>query len=156
MTRRQYDAALADLDKAISLSPPPASAAVARYYRGFAQLKLKNFSQAQDDLNEALRLQPTNADYYLARGEVQQALQNYDAALRDFDEFSKRAPKDAQGLISRGAVLEAMGKPQEALAALESAVKLSPENDYAVSERDRLRGQQNAADPSKNRDEPPK
>jgi tetratricopeptide (TPR) repeat protein len=156
MTRRQYDAALADLDKAISLSPPPASAAVARYYRGFAQLKLKNFSQAQDDLNEALKLQPNNADYYLARGEVQQALQNYDAALRDFDEFSKRAPKDAQGLIARGAVLEAMGKPQEALAALESAVKLSPDNDYAVSERDRLRGQQNAADPPKNRDEPPK
>ena len=155
MTRLQYDAALQDLDKAIELLLP-STAGVARYYRGFAFLSLKNYPQALTDLNEALKLQPGNADYYLARGETQQALGSYDAALRDFDEFSKRATKDPRGLISRGAVLEAMGKPQEALAALESAVTLTPGNDFAVSERDRLRAQANADNQPKNQGDSPK
>lgn len=156
MTRGQYDAALQDLNKAVEVSAPSTSAAIARYYRGFTFLRLKNYPLALSDLNEALRLQPNNADYYLARGEVQQALESYDAALRDFDEVSKRAPKDPRGLISRGAVLEAMGKPQEALAALDSAVTRAPENESAVFERDRLRAQSNATDQPKNQGDPPK
>jgi tetratricopeptide (TPR) repeat protein len=155
MNRGQYEAALPDLNRAIDMSPP-ASAAATRYYRGYALLRLKNYPQALTDLNEAIRLQPDNADYYLARGEVQQALERYDAALADFDEFNRRAPNDARGLIWRGEVLDAMGKPQEALAALERAVSLSPGNDFAVSERDRLRAQQNTADQQGSRDNAPK
>jgi tetratricopeptide (TPR) repeat protein len=152
MNRREYDVALTDLGKAIDMSPAPTSAALARYYRGYALLRLGNYPQAQMDLDEAIRLQPDIADYYLARGEAQQGLKALDAALRDADEFSRRAPKDIRGLVLRGAVLEAMGKPQEALAAFESAVALSPNDDYAVSERDRLRAQkgpQGKGDPAK-------
>lgn len=152
MNRREYDVALTDLGKAIDMSPAPTSAALARYYRGYALLRLGNYPQAQMDLGEAIRLQPDIADYYLARGEAQQGLKALDAALRDADEFSRRAPKDNRGLVLRGAVLEAMGKPQEALAAFESAVALSPNDDYAVSERDRLReqkGPQGKGDPAK-------
>src|SRR3984893_1425110 len=138
MTRGEYDAALQDLNKAIDLLSP-ASAGIARYYRGYAFFKLNNYPQALDDLNEAQRVQPNNADIYLARGDVEQAQENYDAALRDFDEFSKHAPKDVRGPISRGAVLEAMGRSQEALAALEAAVALEPGNASALAERDRLR-----------------
>jgi tetratricopeptide (TPR) repeat protein len=148
MTRGEYDAALADLNKAIDLLPPTA-AGIARYYRGYAFFKLNNYPQALDDLNEAQKLQPNNADIYLARGDVEQAQENYDAALRDFDEFSKRAPKDVRGPISRGAVLEAMGRSQEALAALEAAVALEPGNASAQAERDRLRAQQSEGNPPK-------
>jgi regulator of sirC expression with transglutaminase-like and TPR domain len=144
MNRGQYEAALPDLNRAIDVSSPAApSTAVTRYYRGFAFLKLKDYSKALIDLNEAIKLQADHADYYLARGEVQQALESYDAALSDFDAFSKLAPKDARGLIWRGEVLEAMGKSQQALIALEGAVSLSPDDQFAVSERDRLRAQQN-------------
>jgi tetratricopeptide (TPR) repeat protein len=152
MTRSGYDAALADLNKAIELLPP-SSAGIARYYRGYAFLKLNNYPQALADLNEAQRLQPNNADIYLARGDVEQAQENYDAALRDFDEFSKRAPKDARGPISRGSVLDAMGRSQEALSAFEGAVALEPGNASALAERDRLRAQQSAGN---QRNEKPK
>jgi tetratricopeptide (TPR) repeat protein len=152
MTRGEYDAALQDLNKAIDLLPPT-SAGIARYYRGFAFLRLNNYPQALADLNEAQRLQPNNADIYLARGDVEQAQENYDAALRDFDEFSKRAPKDARGPISRGSVLDAMGRSQEALSAFEGAVALEPGNASALAERDRLRAQQSAGN---QRNEKPK
>jgi tetratricopeptide (TPR) repeat protein len=148
MTRGEYDAALQDLNKAIDLLPP-ASAGIARYYRGYAFFKLNNYPQALDDLNEAQKLQPNNADIYLARGDVEQAQENYDAALRDFDEFGKHAPNDVRGLISRGAVLEAMGRSQDALAALEAAVALEPGNASALAERDRLRTQQSEGNPPK-------
>src|SRR5665213_4386502 len=69
MTRGEYDSALEDLNKAIDLTPA-ASAAPTRYYRGYAFLKLANYSSALTDLNEAQKLQPNNADVYLARGEA--------------------------------------------------------------------------------------
>src|SRR4051794_8537675 len=130
MNRGQYDLATAALNKAIELLPQPATAATVRFYRGYAFLKLENYPQALTDLNEAIKLKPNNADFYLARGEVLQGLESNDAALRDFDEFSKLAPKDSRGLVSRGAVLEAMGRPQDALAALESAIALAPGNSF--------------------------
>ncbi len=105
------------------------------------------------DLDEAQKLQPGNADVYLARGEVEQALANYDASLLDFESFSKRASKDPRGLIASGVVLEAMGRPQEALAAYESAVAIAPDNNDAIAGRDRLRAQQNGGDPSKKEDD---
>ena len=150
MTRGDYDAALQDLNKTASQTTPWAIAAVAYYYRGFAYLRLKDYAKAVADLNEAIRRLPNNADYYLARGEAQQAQESYDAALRDFDEFGKRAPKDPRGLLARAVIFETTGKPREALAALENALTLAPDNDFARSERDRLRGQVKDDAPEKN------
>jgi tetratricopeptide (TPR) repeat protein len=149
MVRGEYDAALQDLNKSASPTTSWLTAAVAYYYRGFAYLRLKDYAKALSDLNEAIRRQPNNADYYLSRGEAQQAQESYDAALRDFDEFSKRAPKDPRGLLARAVIFETTGKPRDALAALESAVTLAPDNDFARSERDRLRGQVKDNDPAK-------
>ena len=156
MVRGDYDAALQDLNRSASPTTSWLTAAVAYYYRGFAYLRLKDYAKAVADLNEAIRRQANNADYYLARGEAQQAQENYDAALRDFDEFSKRAPNDPRGLLARAVIFETTGKPRDALAALESAVTLAPDNDFARSERNRLRGQVKDNDPAKsNRGEPP-
>jgi tetratricopeptide (TPR) repeat protein len=146
ITRNRYDAALADLNKAIDLFPP-AAAARARYYRGFTFFKLKDYVPAMSDLNEAVKVEPNNPDPYLARGELEQAQQQYDAALRDFDEFSKRAPRNPRGLMGRGSVLEAAGRSKEALLAYENAVTLEPANAQALAARDRLRSTQDAGDP---------
>jgi tetratricopeptide (TPR) repeat protein len=147
MTRNEYEAAFEDLNKAIDLSPP-ASSGVAYFYRGYAFLRVQNYPRALDDLNQAEKHQPDNADILLARGEVEQAQENYEAALRDFDQFSKRAPKDARGLVWRGLVLQATGQTQEALAAMENALALDPGNETARTERDRLRGPLNENTPA--------
>ena len=137
MARGEHSAAIEDLNKAIRVLPPLASA-VARYYRGYAFLKLENYPDALTDLNEAQKYQPNNAEVYLTRGEVKQAQENHEAALQDFDEFIARSPKDPRGLVWRSFVLEATGRTQEALAALESALALEPDNETFRAERDRL------------------
>jgi tetratricopeptide (TPR) repeat protein len=145
ITRSRYDVALEDLNKAIDLFPP-AAAARAHHYRGFIFFRLKEYARAMSDLNEAQKLDPSDPDTYLTRGEVEQAQQSYDAALHDFDEFSKRARGSPRGLIARGSVLEATGRPKEALAAYESAVALDSANSQALAARDRLRSTQDAGD----------
>ena len=112
---------------------------MAYFYRGYAFLRVQNYQRALDDLNQAEKHQPDNADILLARGEVEQAQESYEAALRDFDEFSKRAPNDARGLVWRGLVLETTGQTAEALAAMEKALALDPGNETARTVRDRLR-----------------
>jgi Tfp pilus assembly protein PilF len=146
MTRSEYNIALEDLNRAVDLLPPASSATV-RYYRGYAFLRLTDYPRALTDLDEAQKLQPNNADIYLARGEVEQALGNNEAALRDFDEFGKLAPKDPRGLVWRSSVLEESGRTQEALAAMESALALEPDNETKRSERDRLRTLQDERNP---------
>lgn len=148
MSRREHDAALEDLNKAIGLLSPDSSG-MARYYRGFAFLRLQDYPKALADLNDAQRYQPDNAEIYLARGEVEQAQKRYDAALRNFDEFNTRAPKDPRGLVWRSFVLEATSRTHEALAAMDGALALEPDNGTIRAERDRLRAKQDEGAASK-------
>jgi tetratricopeptide (TPR) repeat protein len=145
INRNQFDRALEDLNKVITLVPPAASAHAHRD-RGYALFRLKEYDRAMSDLNEAQKLDPGDADTYLTRGDVEKAKQLYDAALNDFDEFSKRSPKSPRGLIGRGSVFEATGHPKEALAAYETAVALDPANSQALAARDRLRSAQGTGD----------
>jgi tetratricopeptide (TPR) repeat protein len=142
MTFREYDAAFADLNRAIDVLPAAASG-VAHYYRGYAFVRVQDYTKALADLDEAQKYTPNNADIYLTRGEAEQAQQDNEAALRDFDEFIKRSPKDYRGFVWRSGVLEVTGRTQEALAAMESALVLEPGNETVRAERDRLRAKQN-------------
>jgi tetratricopeptide (TPR) repeat protein len=144
MTRNQFDAAIADLNRAIELFPP-AQAARSYYYRGYSYMKLMDNTRAMSDLNESLRLDPNAADPYLYRGEVERRQQLYDAALRDVDEHVKRAPRDVRGFVARGDILEKTGRVQEALAAVENALTVEPDNARAAVMRDQLRTQLNSA-----------
>ncbi len=141
ITRNRNDDAMADLTKAIELFPPT-QAGYARYLRGYDYFRRKDYDRAMEDLNEAVPHMPSNPYPYLARGEVEQARQQWDAALRDFDEFSRFAPRNARGLILKGQVLEATGKIPEALSALNSALAIEPDNQNALTARDRLRAKQ--------------
>ena len=134
----RYDAALADLSRAIELSVPEL-AARARSYRANTYYQLKEYDKAIADLDEAQLREPNNPELYMSRGQIDYAQQRYDAALRNFDEFNWLAPRNPYGLIGRGMVLEATGHPQEALLAYDKVLKLDPTNAWTIAARDRLR-----------------
>jgi tetratricopeptide (TPR) repeat protein len=137
LNRRQFDAAVADLNKAIELFAPE-SAALARLFRANAFFRLKNYAKAIPDLDESQKIDPDNPDLYLLRGRVENAQQRYEAALRDYDEYIRRAPRDLDGLMERGKVLEATLRWHEALLTYNKVLKLDPTNDRAITARDGL------------------
>jgi len=144
LTRDQIDAGLADLNKAIELFVPALSVR-ARIFRSNAFLMRRDYVRAISDLDESQKIDPTNPDQYMARGDVEYAQKHYEAAMLAYDEFSKRAPNIPVGLIGRGRVLEATGRPKDALLAYERALKLDPTSTLAVAGLERLRSIQNTA-----------
>jgi tetratricopeptide (TPR) repeat protein len=140
LTHNQYDAAIADLNKAIE-QLPPAQAARSYYYRGYGYLKLMDDTRAMSDLNQSLKLDSSAPDPYLYRGEIEQRQKLYDDALRDFDEHIKRAPRDPRGFMGRSEILQATGRMAEALVAVENALTVAPDNAAARARRDLLRTQ---------------
>jgi tetratricopeptide (TPR) repeat protein len=152
LSRRHFDAALADLNRAIELLAPD-RAARARIYRANTLFQLKNYAEAIADLDESQKINPEYPDLYMLRGQVEYSQQRYDAALRDFEEFVRRAPRDPYGFLGRGMVLEATGHPREALLAFDDVLKIDPANAWTRAARDRLRSAGDHSDRPVARDE---
>jgi tetratricopeptide (TPR) repeat protein len=65
-----YRGALADYDKAISLTPKYKTESLADYYNGRGTIKyqLKKYEDAIRDLDESIKLAPGNGRHYMMRG----------------------------------------------------------------------------------------
>ncbi len=137
LTRGEYDAALADLNRAVELFNPK-QAGRARYYRGYALLRLKDYPRALSDLNAAQSLH-FEAEVRLVKGEILQNLQLYDKAMYEYNAYVQSVAVDPRGHVGRGSLLEATGRPREALLAYDRALMLDPKNPNAIAGRDRVR-----------------
>jgi tetratricopeptide (TPR) repeat protein/predicted aspartyl protease len=71
---------------------------------GQAHLSRGEPNAAIADLNEAIRLAPDQADYYLARARTQLMLKQPDAALADLGQCLSLAPRNADALLLRAQV----------------------------------------------------
>jgi tetratricopeptide (TPR) repeat protein len=136
MTCGRPEAAIADLDKAISLWVPEL-AAKARALRARAYYLLRDYDKATLDLDAAQKVDPNDPDNFLIRGSVDYDQKRYAATARDF--FSKRNPHDPGGHFGRGMALEADSRFDEALVAYEIAIKLDPTDGRAITGRDRVK-----------------
>jgi len=75
-----YEKAIAELDKAIELSPRSADA---YFERGAARLKHRELDMAIEDFRTAIKLDPRHARAYLMRSQAYEALGDRDAAKQD-------------------------------------------------------------------------
>jgi tetratricopeptide (TPR) repeat protein len=92
---RDWQTASDALSEAIRVAPADADRAKAYALRGVARSTLKQYPDAMDDFNEALRLDPENAMAYRGRGHVWGARKEYDRAFQDYDEAIRLDPKNA-------------------------------------------------------------
>jgi predicted O-linked N-acetylglucosamine transferase (SPINDLY family) len=83
-------------------------------------------AEAFEQLSQALRSNPGNAEIWNRRGLVLCALGRFDEAGRDFDRAVKLNPRYAEALCNRGKVLATLRRLDEALAAFEGAVAVEP------------------------------
>jgi len=94
------------------------------------------------DLDEAVRLMPSDVAMVRTRGLLLADMDKLDRALADLNEAIKLAPDDGPTYEAKAMVLARLKKYDEALAVLDKARKLSPDSVMPWVERARIHTQQ--------------
>lgn len=94
---------------------------------------------ALDDLNDAIRIDPTAAYLWNDRGEVWRARKNYKKAIGDYTEAIRLAPDRPGPYNNRGLALYAQKEYDKAIADYTEAIRLDPKNSLAFGNRGNAR-----------------
>ncbi|RKP52834.1 tetratricopeptide repeat protein [Trinickia fusca] len=86
-------------------------------------------------IDEALRIDPTDAAVHAGRGDALLALERFDEALAAYDRSLAHAPGHAATWSRRGAALRALSRPADALISLERALQIDPNDPTTLTER---------------------
>jgi Flp pilus assembly protein TadD len=130
LAKREGDAAVAELQKAVELDPKNAEA---QYDLGFALHVLKhNPAQAVGPLEKAVAARPGNATYATALGLALTDAQQFERAVDALTKATQMPDyKDPSGYAALGQVCVNLKRYQEAVAPLEKATTLAPTNAQA-------------------------
>ena len=123
----QYDKSIFYLSRAISLK----SDNISYENRGVIYAEEGQLTQAIDDLNKSISMDPYYFVTYVKRSWVYQIQHNYQAALDDINHAIALDPNFADAHIEKGMLEMAIGNPQEALVSFQNALKIEP-FDYEV------------------------
>lgn len=105
--------------------PLPADLA---YFQNAAEIHLANrrYDQAISLSDEALRIDPKDADLWKGRGAALYFLKQYQDALTAFDRGIKLSPNDSDLLNNRGLVMLALRQTDDALSCFDKGLSISP------------------------------
>jgi tetratricopeptide (TPR) repeat protein len=117
----RLDEALAILSRLISAEPQ----AQAYFYRGMALRAKGQQSQALDDFNKAISLDPKQPPYHMRRGIIFLRISRYQEAVTDFTRALELDPQQIQALWYRARALFALERHEEALRDLGRALQLN-------------------------------
>ncbi|MDE2237037.1 MAG: tetratricopeptide repeat protein, partial [Elusimicrobia bacterium] len=116
--------ALADLGKAVELSPDAAQAAGARLSLAALLLKTRRYASALKLLNEAVR-DGASGEALLARAEAWSRLGDQIDALRDVQAAQAKDPQDAGAPDELGLIAQRAHRDKEALRDFDAALRLA-------------------------------
>jgi len=122
MTQKDYQNALKDFNKAIEINP---DSALTFARRGSVYRALGNqLWQALDDLNSAIQLDATNANYFYSRALIQVARKDFDKAIDDFSETLRIAKvADRETMYGRGYAYNEKGFKEKDADLYDKAIK---------------------------------
>jgi tetratricopeptide (TPR) repeat protein len=118
------DGSLRDLNEALASTPESPLLLTMRAAAYHAQ---KQYTEALQDLDAAMRLLPNTASYY-NRGNVYYDLGELDKAIGDYDRAIELDPKNSSALARKGFALSLQGKHQEAFTNYKRAIAIDPAN----------------------------
>jgi tetratricopeptide (TPR) repeat protein len=119
----------------IEAKPEPKALAAA--YRGRAEIlrRAGQFDRAILDANEAVRLDPGNAQAFGTRGNAFLGKGSYDRALEDFNEAVRLDPNFAQAFSDRGVAFYLKGDHERAIYSYNEAIRLDGERSSFYANR---------------------
>jgi tetratricopeptide (TPR) repeat protein len=101
----------------------------ARYGRGNAHYRLRQFRSALADYEEAVRRNPDQPAFLTGRANARYMLHDYDGALADYSEAIRRNAYDSPSHVARGNVLAVRRDFVRAIADYGEAIRLSGARD---------------------------
>jgi tetratricopeptide (TPR) repeat protein len=128
------DETLADLNRAIKLSPGNGALTGAR---GVLYLITGRYGEALADLARANELSPDNASVIFWRGRACYVLGRYEEALAEYTRADELSPDRAPLIGARGQTYQQLQRYEEALADLTRAIDLDPGLGWVLSSRGR-------------------
>ncbi len=93
------------------------------------------WEQAIAEFSEAIRLDPTSQEGYLARGRARERLGELDSSLDDYSTAIRLAPNDPEGYLGRGGVWERRSDREQAIAEYSEAIRVAPNNMHGYERR---------------------
>lgn len=126
-------AALADVEKALQLNKNNVNAYVIR--ADVAINSGKDFEKALADMDEAIKLQPQYAGFFVNRAFLRYKLDDYFGAMADFDYAIQLDPLSVPALFNRGMLRAEVHDNNNAVADFTAVLNLDPDNYKAMFNR---------------------
>jgi tetratricopeptide (TPR) repeat protein len=123
----EYDKAIADYSRVISLGPGP-NYALAYYNRGNAWCQKREYDKALEDSNQAITVDPNYAPAYYLRGNLWSGKDDSDKAIADYSQAIALDPNYASAYYVRGNLWFGKGEYGKAIADDNRALQLEPNN----------------------------
>ncbi len=121
--RREIEPAIASLRRAIALNPREPQF----YFRlALLQTQLQRFHDAEQAVNDLLRVRPGHAPAYLLLGRIAQFQGDHVTAERHLRRYRRLRPADLEGMWQLGATLSAVEKYREGASLLARALRKDP------------------------------
>jgi tetratricopeptide (TPR) repeat protein len=129
-----YDRAIADLDRAITLG----GRAESYYNRGLAYYSKNDVDSAIANWNDAINLDPREARVYRQRGNAHSVKGAYDLAVADYNRAIELEPRDVRTYYNRGLLFRARDETAKAIADFEAVLTLAGDRDAELDARAQL------------------
>jgi tetratricopeptide (TPR) repeat protein len=91
------------------------------------------------DYDEAIRLNPKNATFFVNRAGLFQDRRDYDHAIKDYDEAIRLNPRYANALYGRGIAYQNKGEYEQAIKSYDDVVLVSPKHAKALYQRSEVK-----------------
>ncbi len=128
------EGALADIDKALKLSP---GALDLLYQRGMAHLAIEDYAAAEKDFSAIIAIAPDDLDSLYQRAWARTRLGRDAEAIADLDAVLKARPEDAEARMDRGGLTLRLGRLAQAIADFSAILARDPNAAAAAYNRGR-------------------
>ena len=105
------------------------------FYNGLKLYKSQEYEKAIAEYDEAIRLNPYDANIYSNRGCVKTSLGQYEQAIDDFDKSINLSPRFADAYYNRGCVKASLGQHEQAIDDFDDVIRLNPSHSNAYNNR---------------------
>lgn len=126
-------AALDDINRALELNKNATNAYVMR--ADIAISSSKDFAKALADMDEAIKLQPQFAGFFINRAFLRYNLDDYFGAMADYDYAIQLEPLNATALFNRGLLRAEVHDNNKAIDDFSKVIGLDPDNYHALYNR---------------------